>query len=145
LRAVHRRLLLAGAVATCLGAAATLPVLADDSSSLVKVTAAQGTPVPGQYIVTLKPGASTDAAATKVRATGVKRFDGALNGFAAKLSGDQLNKLRNDKRVAAIEQDQVVKANTTQKYPLPWGLDRIDQRSRKLSKSYYYKSTGRKP
>ncbi|NKZ03565.1 S8 family peptidase [Actinomadura latina] len=142
MRAVHRRLLLAGAVATCLGAAATLPVLADDSSSRVKVTAAEGTPVPGQYIVTLKPGASADAAAKNVKAAGVKRFDGVLNGFAAKLSGDQLNKLRNDHRVAAIEQDQVVKANTTQKYPLPWGLDRIDQRSRTLSKSYYYKSTG---
>ncbi|MFA1551538.1 S8 family peptidase [Actinomadura chokoriensis] len=142
MRAVHRRLLLAGAVATCLAAAATLPVLADDSASLVKVTAAHGTPVPGQYIVTLKPGASTDAAAKNVKAGGVKRFDGVLNGFAAKLSSDQLNELRHDDRVAAIEQDQVVKANTTQKSPLPWGLDRIDQRSSKLSKSYYYKSSG---
>ncbi|MFA1542488.1 S8 family peptidase [Actinomadura monticuli] len=142
MRAVHRRLLLAGAVATCLGAAATLPVLADDSSSLVRVTAAQGTPVPGQYIVTLKTGASTDAAARKAGATGVKRFDGVLNGFAAKLTGDQLEKLRHDDRVAAIEQDQIVKTTTTQKYPLPWGLDRIDQRSAKLSKTYYYNSSG---
>ncbi|MFB4305373.1 S8 family peptidase [Actinomadura sp. GTD37] len=141
MRAVHRRLLLAGAVATCLGAAATLPVLAD-SASLVQVTAAQGTPVPGQYIVTLKPGASTDSAAKKAGAAGVKRFDGVLNGFAAKLTGDQLDKLRHDGRVAAIEQDQVVKTNTTQRAPLPWGLDRIDQRSKTLSKSYYYKSSG---
>ncbi|MCQ0017327.1 hypothetical protein [Actinomadura madurae] len=58
MRAVHRRLLLVGTVATCLGAAATFPVLADDSASLVRVTAAEGTPVPGQYIVTLKSGAS---------------------------------------------------------------------------------------
>ena len=141
MRAVQRRLLIAGAVATCLGAAAVLPVLADDSS-LVQVTAAQGTPVPGQYIVTLKHGASTDAAARKAGAAGVRRFDGVLNGFAARLTGAQLNKLRGDKRVVAIEQDQVVKTNTTQKSPLPWGLDRIDQRSKTLSKSYYYKSSG---
>ncbi|MCP9951889.1 S8 family peptidase [Actinomadura madurae] len=142
MRAVHRRLLLVGTVATCLGAAATFPVLADDSASLVRVTAAEGTPVPGQYIVTLKSGASPDAAAKKVRAAGVKRFDGVLNGFAARLNQDQLAKLRRDGRVAAIEQDQVVSASTTQRAPLPWGLDRIDQRSAKLSKSYYYKSSG---
>jgi subtilisin family serine protease len=142
LRAVHRRLLLAGTVATCLGAAATYPVLAAESASLVQVTAAQGTPVPGQYIVTLKSGASPDAAARNVRAAGVKRFEGVLNGFAARLDKDQLAKLRRDSRVAAIEQDQIVSADTTQKAPLPWGLDRIDQRSSKLSKSYYYKATG---
>ncbi|WP_433466040.1 S8 family peptidase [Spirillospora sp. CA-128828] len=142
MRAVHRRLLLVGTVATCLGAAAAFPVLADDSASLVKVTAAEGTPVPGSYIVTLKSGASPDAAAKNVKATGVKRFDGVLNGFAARLNTDQLGKLRRDHRVAAIEQDQVVTADTTQRAPLPWGLDRIDQRSAKLSKSYYYKSSG---
>ncbi|GAA1791532.1 S8 family peptidase [Actinomadura chokoriensis] len=142
MRAVHRRLLLAGAVATSLGAAAALPVLADDSAALVRVTAAEGSPVPGQYIVTLKPGASTSDTAGKVRAAGVKRFDGVLNGFAAKLTGDQLDRLRRDHRVAAIEQDQIVRASTTQRAPLPWGLDRIDQRSGKLSKSYYYKSSG---
>ncbi|CND65850.1 peptidase S8 and S53%2C subtilisin%2C kexin%2C sedolisin [Mycobacterium tuberculosis] len=143
MRAVHRRLLLAGAVATSLAAAAVLPVLTGDSSaSLVRVTAAEGTPVPGQYIVTLKPGASTSDTAGKVRAAGVKRFDGVLNGFAAKLTGDQLDRLRRDRRVAAIEQDQIVRAAKTQRAPLPWGLDRIDQRSRKLSKSYSYKSSG---
>ncbi|MGI5205211.1 S8 family peptidase [Spirillospora sp. CA-108201] len=143
MRTVHRRLLLVGSVTACLGAAAAFPVLADDSSSLVKVTAAAGTPVPGRYIVTLKSGASTDAAAKNVKATGVRRFDGVLNGFAARLNGDQLNKLRRDNRVAAIEQDQIVKASTTQRAPLPWGLDRIDQRSAKLSKTYTYKSSGK--
>ncbi|MEU4821550.1 S8 family peptidase [Actinomadura sp. NPDC023710] len=142
MRAVHRRLLLVGSVAACLGAAAAFPVLADDAPSLVKVTAAEGTPVPGRYIVTLKTGASTDAAAKNVKATGVRRFDGVLNGFAARLSDDQLNKLRRDDRVAAIEQDQIVRATTTQRAPLPWGLDRIDQRSAKLSKTYTYKSSG---
>ncbi|MGI5325240.1 S8 family peptidase [Actinomadura nitritigenes] len=140
MRAVHRRLLLAGVVAACVGGAAAFPVLADSSSpSLVKVTAAEGTPVPGRYIVTLKKGASAESAVNKVKATGAQRFDGVLNGFAAKLTGDQLDKLRRDSRVAAIEQDQVMKAQGTQG-SAPWGLDRIDQRKRPLSKSYHYTS-----
>ncbi|WP_242883492.1 S8 family peptidase [Actinomadura litoris] len=144
MRAVHRRLLLAGAVVACVGGAAALPVLADDPSpSLVQVTAAEGTPLPGRYIVTLKAGASTGEAAEKVSAAGVQRFDGVLNGFAARLSDRQLGELRRDRRVAAIEQDQVVEiASRTQRAPLPWGLDRIDQRGRKLSKSYTYSATG---
>ncbi|WP_231336067.1 S8 family peptidase [Actinomadura graeca] len=143
MRAVHRRLLLAGAVATCVGGAAAFPVLAaDPSPAPVQVTAAEGTPLPGRYIVTLKDGASTDAAAKNVSAAGVQRFDGVLNGFAARLTGGQLDKLRRDRRVAAIEQDQVVKVATTQRAPLPWGLDRIDQRGRKLSKTYSYSATG---
>ncbi|TYK50897.1 S8 family peptidase [Actinomadura decatromicini] len=142
MRTVHRRLLLIGAVAACVGGAAAFPVLASDGSAAVKVTAATGKPVPGQYIVTLKAGASPDATAKKVKAAGVRRFDGVLNGFAARLTGDQLGKLQHDSRVAAIEQDQVISVNTTQKAPLSWGLDRIDQRSRTLSKSYTYKSTG---
>ncbi|WP_242902664.1 S8 family peptidase [Actinomadura terrae] len=144
MRAVHQRLLLVGVVAACAGGAAALPVFADDPSpSLVQVTAAEGTPLPGRYIVTLKAGASTDAAAKKVSAAGVQRFDGVLNGFAARLSDRQLGELRRDGRVAAIEQDQVVKvASKTQRGSLPWGLDRIDQRGRKLSKSYTYSATG---
>ncbi|WP_329518763.1 S8 family peptidase [Spirillospora sp. NBC_01491] len=144
MRTVHRRLLTVGAVATCVGAAATLPSLAaDPDAALVKVAAAEGTPVPGQYIVTLKDGASSDSAAKKVRAAAVQRFDGVLNGFAARLNGTQLDQLRRDHRVAAIEQDQIVKASGTQRAPLPWGLDRIDQRKRPLSKSYSYGARGR--
>lgn len=144
LRAVHRRLLLAGVVAACLGGAAAFPALAaGDSASLVKVTAAEGTPVPGKYIVTLKAGASTEAAAKAVDAAAVRRFDGVLNGFAARLTGEQLGKLRRDRRVAAIEQDQIVSIDTTQRAPLPWGLDRIDQRSRTRDKRYTYNSSGR--
>jgi subtilisin family serine protease len=132
--------LVAGVVATCVGGAAALPVLTDSSSShsLVKVTAAEGTPVPGQYIVTLKKGASISSTAKKVKATGAESFDGVLNGFVARLTGTQLDKLRHDGRVAAIEQDQII---TTQGYTqksAPWGLDRIDQRKRPLSKTYHY-------
>ncbi len=138
-------MLLAGGMAVAVGGAVALPTFAaDNSPSLVQVTSAtDGTPVPGRYIVTLKSGASTATTAQSLKAADVKRFDGVLNGFAAKLTGDQLQKLRRDKRVAAIEQDQIVRASTTQKAPLPWGLDRIDQRGQKLSKSYTYTATGK--
>ncbi|HEX2315047.1 MAG TPA: S8 family peptidase [Thermomonospora sp.] len=143
MRVATRRLLVAAAVATGVGAAtAAVPVLAEPETVPVQV-AANGTPVPGQYIVTLKPGASTSVEAGKVRAADVRRFDGLLNAFAARLTSDQLAKLRRSGRVAAIEQDQVVKISTVQRAPLPWGLDRIDQRGRALSKSYTYTSTGK--
>ncbi|MBO2449051.1 S8 family peptidase [Actinomadura barringtoniae] len=134
---------MAGSIAACLGAAAALPVLADGPDpSLVQVTAAEGTPIAGQYIVTLKDGASTSAAAAQVKASAVQQFDGVLNGFAAKLTSDQLSKLQRNKQVAAIEQDQIVKVAGTQIGPT-WGLDRIDQRKLPLNKRYNYKALGR--
>ncbi|KAB2348384.1 S8 family peptidase [Actinomadura rudentiformis] len=146
MRAVPRRLLITGSIAACVGAAAAFPVLAaDPDEPLVQVTAAEGTPIPGKYIVTLKSGASTADAAQQVKAAAVERFDGVLNGFAAKLDSAQLEKLRRDSRVAAIEQDQIVKINEsgTQRRPLPWGLDRIDQRNRPLSGSFRYNTVAR--
>jgi subtilisin family serine protease len=141
-RTVHRRFLITGAVAASVGAAAVLPSFASGPDPvLVQVAAAQGKPVPGRYIVTLKQGASPATTAQRVQAASVQRFSGVLNGFAAKLSAEQLDRLRRSRNVAAIEQDQVFRASTTQKSP-PWGLDRIDQRKRPLSKTYYYKATG---
>jgi subtilisin family serine protease len=68
-------------------------------------------------------------------------YTAALQGFAAELTPAQLRSLRGDPRVAYIEQDQVMTASTTQS-GATWGLDRIDQRSRPLSGTYTYNSTG---
>ncbi|GAA1562456.1 hypothetical protein GCM10009678_51820 [Actinomadura kijaniata] len=151
MRVAPRRALLVGAVATAVGAVATVPVLAAPDSDPVPVqtTAAGNSPeIPGKYIVTVKDGASLDGPIGQVRSASrakprIEKLSGALNGFAAKLDAGQLNALRNDRRVEAIEPDRVVKALTTQKAPLPWGLDRIDQRGEKLSKTYTYRSTGK--
>jgi subtilisin family serine protease len=144
LRAVSRRFLIVGAVATAVGVATTIPSLAGNEPQLVKVVSAtSGTAIPGHYIVTLKPGATAPATAGRNQITTFRRFDTrVLNGFAAGLTAGQLTALRRDPGVAAIEQDQIAKITTTQGSPLPYGLDRIDQRSLPLSKSYHYTSAG---
>ncbi|MEU8117410.1 S8 family peptidase [Spirillospora sp. NPDC049024] len=104
--------------------------------------AAPGQGVAGQYIVTLKSGVSVGATVSKRGISTTHRFGKVLNGFAAKLSSDQLTKLRRTPGVASIEQDAVVRADTTQSNPPSWGIDRIDQTALPLSKSYTYNSTG---
>ncbi|WP_418514649.1 S8 family peptidase [Deinococcus sp. RM] len=67
-------------------------------------------------------------------------YGAALNGFAAKLSTQNLAKLQADKRVKYIEQDARMHATATQT-GATWGLDRIDQRNLPLDSSYTYGST----
>jgi subtilisin family serine protease len=64
-------------------------------------------------------------------------YRAALRGFAASLNAKQLERLRADPRVEAIEPDQEVTAS----YALSnatWGLDRMDQRTLPLSRTYAY-------
>jgi subtilisin family serine protease len=98
-----------------------------------------GTGIQGQFIVTLRSGASAVAKSAKYK--WLHRYAAAVNGFAARLSGDQLDALRGDGDVVAIEQDRIIQATTTQLNPT-YGLDRIDQRSLPLNKAYKYTSTG---
>jgi subtilisin family serine protease len=102
---------------------------------------ARGKPIPGQYIVVLKSGATARsvAAITKVQPKYV--YDAALNGFAAKLDRGQLIALQHNPQVAYIEQDMEVTADATQTAPT-WGLDRIDERTLPLSGSFTYNRTG---
>ena len=104
----------------------------------IPIAAVNGQVVPGQYIVTLKPG--TAAAMSGISPRHV--YGTALNGFAARLSDAQLRTLQRDPNVVAIEPDQVVHALTTQSPTPSWGIDRIDQRNLPLSNSYTYTSNG---
>jgi subtilisin family serine protease len=143
LRAASRRLLIAGAIAASVDVATTIPSIASGDPRLIQVAAAgNDAATPGQYIVTLKRGSSVPTVASQGRIATLQRFDKVLNGFAAKLSSEQLNRLRRDPAVAAIEEDRIATISTTQRSPLPWGLDRIDQRSLPLSKAYTYKASG---
>jgi subtilisin family serine protease len=100
-----------------------------------------GAAIDGSYIVTVKDGSDPKAVADGKKAKTKYVYRSAVNGFAAELSDAQVSKLRQDSRVAAIEQDRVVTADATQTNAT-WGLDRIDQRNLPLSTTYTYTSTG---
>jgi subtilisin family serine protease len=97
------------------------------------------------YIVTFKTGS---AAADRVAATSrqlVRRYGGtvvtnyttAVLGFHATMTETQARRLAANPAVASVEQDARVTVDGTQATPT-WGLDRIDQTWRTLSKTYTY-------
>ena len=145
MRTSTRRLPLAVAAVAALTVAAAGPAGARSGSQPVPRPpvrveyATDGSGVQGQFIVTLRSGASAVAKAAKYK--WLHRYGAALNGFAARLSTTELTRLRGDGDVVAIEQDRIVRATTTQTNPT-YGLDRIDQRSLPLNKKYVYTSTG---
>ncbi|MFD0204605.1 MULTISPECIES: S8 family peptidase [Saccharothrix] len=102
--------------------------------------AGSATAVPGSYIVKLKDVAAADAVTSRLDGHVTRSFP-ALHGFAASLTPRQARRLAADPAVAYVEQDQVVRAHTTQ-LNAPFGLDRIDQRGATGDGRYSYTSTG---
>ncbi|HEX8721046.1 MAG TPA: S8 family peptidase [Pyrinomonadaceae bacterium] len=68
-------------------------------------------------------------------------YKSALSGYAAEMTEDEALALSRDPRVAFVEEDGVMTADTTQS-GATWGLDRIDQRDRPLNGTYVYNWTG---
>jgi subtilisin family serine protease len=126
-----RKILLAVTALAC----ASVPLSGAVAAPRVAVLSAGGDGVPGQYIVTVK---HPSRLSHVIGFPTVHRF---TDGFAARLSAAQLDKVRRDPDVAAIEQDQIMRIDTTQTNPT-WGLDRIDERALPLSHSYTYTHTG---
>ncbi|WP_221090988.1 S8 family peptidase [Deinococcus aquaedulcis] len=107
--------------------------------------------IPGQYIVVLKdsaPNLTAQDSAGLIRALNLDPqgvtiqhiYGAALNGFAAKLSAQNLETLLNNPNVEYIEQDGEMFMTATQT-GATWGLDRIDQRNLPLNGTYVYNST----
>lgn len=117
-------------------------------------------PIENQYIVVLKgaqqPAPARAAALSKLAGEhggkfgrGFKR---ALNGGVMTMSMKNALALAKDPRVAYVEQDAVIQlvepaATTTQDLSslsnfYPWGLDRIDQRTKNLDGYYGYNADG---
>lgn len=96
------------------------------------------------FIVTVRDGVDPEKLAAAHNITPRYVYRTALRGFAALLSAEQKERLLHHPGVTAIEQDQPVTASTTQTLPSsePWGLDRIDQRSRSLDGRYVYSGSG---
>jgi len=68
-------------------------------------------------------------------------YQHALNGYAAEMTEEQAKTISDDPRVAFVEEDGEMHADTTQS-GATWGLDRIDQRDRPLNGTYVYNFTG---
>jgi subtilisin family serine protease len=111
-------------------------------------------PVPGRYIVVLRPieTKSLFEAAATVESMSYelageyggnvdKVYEAALTGFSAEMNEAAALELSNDSRVAWVEEDGVAYAQTVQS-GATWGLDRIDQRALPLSSSFQYSTTG---
>jgi subtilisin family serine protease len=124
-------------VVTALPASASA---ATQDTPLVEVVQATGKAVPDQYIVTLKSGSKAGSLARAAGVNPKQTYDSVIDGFAAKLTTRQLDALRANPDVTRIEEDQQVRASTTQENAT-WGLDRIDQRTLPLSGSYGYNTT----
>lgn len=100
--------------------------------------------VPGRYIVALKDGRATAsrtrsavaALAEQKDGTVRKVFTGALRGWSAELTPAQAKRLADDPDVAYVEPVHRYAASGTQSYPPSWGLDRIDQTTPQLNRSY---------
>jgi subtilisin family serine protease len=72
-------------------------------------------------------------------------YTSALKGFAATLTPAAAQTLARNPLVAYVEQDQVYSVDVTQSMDAngdPWGLDRVDQQSGPLSRTYTYTATG---
>jgi len=117
-------------------------------------------PIPGQYIVVLKDSAARLATergrssvatvptvasrlASRHRFKLRQSYQHALRGFAINANDRTLASLLADPAVAHVYEDGIATNVTqaTQSNPANWGLDRIDQRSLPLDKSYTYDTT----
>nr|WP_296066880.1 S8 family serine peptidase [uncultured Actinoplanes sp.] len=115
--------LLVAAVAGSGGAA--LPVHAASGAAEGNVAGA-GLPgtIPGQYVVTVADGGFQAAGA-----------EAATTTYVARMGAGQARRLAANPRVRLVEQDRILTEQQTQASPT-WGIDRIDQRSARLSRSY---------
>ncbi|GIF73065.1 fibronectin type III domain-containing protein [Asanoa siamensis] len=116
--------------------------------------------VPGSYLVELKDtphvrGAGVDTYARQLvsQAGGTLGpvMAAAMTGFAATLTEPQAIDLAGHPDVLRVEQDQSLKLDLPiedgavtrgEQHNPPWGLDRIDERARKLDKYYGFPNTG---
>jgi hypothetical protein len=145
------------------------PAAAPDAAALSRAAAdaqaaaqppGRGKKIPDQYIVVLRDGASPGDAARRHGVTPLHTYSRALNGFAARMTAGQAQKLARDPEVAAVTQDEEVRSTdatsaaaagagpaldvsvSASQPGAPWGLDRIDQRSKVLSGTYGYVARG---
>jgi subtilisin family serine protease len=115
-------------------------------AAVLAAVAAGAPPNRASYIVVLNPNAGPSAS---VAAELSGRWGGAvsyvysyaLQGFALTLPPQAIAGISHDPRVAYVEADGVVTADTTQS-GATWGIDRVDQHALPLSGTFTYTRTG---
>jgi subtilisin family serine protease len=115
-------------------------------AAVLAAVAAGAPPSRASYIVVLNPNAEPPASVASELSA---RFGGsvshvyshALEGFALTLPPQAVAGISHDPRVAYVEADGVVTADTTQS-GATWGIDRIDQHALPLSGTFTYTRTG---
>lgn len=132
---------------------ATVNVLAQGGPDVAAHPFGASRPIAGQYIVVFKSavGQPASLAAQLAQQYGgqvMHTYANALKGFSAKLPDAAVAALRNNPNVDYIEQDitvslaETVTSPPVQQTGATWGLDRIDQRSLPLDKTYNYQYSG---
>lgn len=143
----------------CVLATAVSVVLAAGTANAGELIRAQNR-IEGQYIVVLKEqqlkaprllaGTNALAAATEAATVDLvarhggkldRVFRNAVQGFTMKADERVVARMLKDPRIDFIEEDGVVSIDATQSNAT-WGLDRSDQRSLPLNRSYTYDYTG---
>lgn len=135
------------------GSGSNAPDATADTAVSAESKAAASAPAETTFIVTLKPGANSQASATAIaKAQGGRvkfTYSNALKGFAITLPEPAIDAFLRamDKHadVQMVEEDVQVTANQTAgtvQTGATWGLDRVDQRDLPLSGSYSYTFNG---
>ncbi|KAG0331960.1 hypothetical protein BG004_001443 [Podila humilis] len=109
-----------------------------------------GQAISGSYIVVLKDGQTVANFETKFddiarrqngrgrKPTIQRKYEGVFPGVAATLNDAALKEILASDDVAYVEQDAIVTIQGTQNSPPSWGLTRVSQINRDLTKPYYY-------
>jgi subtilisin family serine protease len=146
-RAGRWKVALLTVVTVGIAAAAVAVASASQTAEGTVVGAGGRDAVPNSYIVVFKPSVSADVVGrTRTLATqyGISvrnTYQAALHGFAGTMSLSAAQQLAASPDVAYVQQNHVVRIDTTQTNPPSWGLDRVDQQSLPLDNSYTYATT----